>query len=66
MKNFFINTLYKTLVQRSNRGRGRVSCKEKVENSYKTFSEEVRSVQNTRETQERNFKIDIKEFRWRI
>jgi len=60
MKNFVINTLYQILEQLSNRGMGRVSCREKVENANKTFSEEARRVQNTRETQERNVKIDIK------
>jgi hypothetical protein len=51
---------YQILVQLSNRGRGRVSRREKGENAYKTFSEEARRVQNIRETHERNVKIDIK------
>jgi len=46
MKNFVINSLYQILVQLSNQGRGRVSCREKVENANKTFSDEARRVQN--------------------
>jgi len=60
LKNFVINTLYQMLVQLSNQGRVRVSCREKVENANKTFSEEARRVQKTRDTQERNVKIYIK------
>jgi len=45
---------------------GRASCTEQVENAYKMFYEKARRVQNTREKQERNVKIDIKELLWRI
>lgn len=53
-------------MQLSKQGRGRVSCREKVENANKTFAEDARRVQNMWETQERNVKIDIKELFWGI